>query len=109
MAFNATAKLSLGKEADYLREDSAPLIHEPLCAVRVAQPCLAAVKSRQTKNNLNSLPIHHLPTSLSALAGQQCMPLFFTSYAVIKAKSALAILSSLPLLIPASCGCGAPR
>ena len=35
------------------------------------KPCLAAVKSRQTKNSLNSLPSHHLPTSLSALAGQQ--------------------------------------
>ena len=71
IALNATAKLSIGKEADKLPEDSAPLIHAPLCAVRAAQTCLAAVKSRQTKNSLNSLPIHHLPTSLSALAGQQ--------------------------------------
>jgi hypothetical protein len=45
--------------------------HEVSCAVRAAQTCLAAVKSRQTKNSLNSLLIHHLPTSLSELAGQQ--------------------------------------
>jgi hypothetical protein len=43
-----------------------------LCAVRTAQTYLAAVKSRQAKNSLNSLLIHHLPNSLSALAGQQC-------------------------------------
>jgi hypothetical protein len=80
------------------------LIHEPLCAVRTAQTCLAAVKSRQAKNSLNSLPIHHLPTSPSALAGQQCGGLIARARPDIDPHPAairVAILHHLETLPPA--------
>jgi hypothetical protein len=53
VAFDATAKLPVGKEADQLREDGSALVHEPLSAVPGTQTSRSniqiAASSKQTQ------------------------------------------------------------
>src|SRR5258708_7386098 len=64
IALDATTELAVGKKADQLREDGAPLIHEPLSA-------LLAFKSRQARNDFNLLRSYYLQPASCNLTGQQ--------------------------------------
>jgi hypothetical protein len=66
ITLDATTELPIGKKADQLRKDGAPLIHEPLSA-------LLAFKSRQARNDFNLLHSYYLQPALWNLTGQQCI------------------------------------
>ena len=61
---DATAKLTIRKEADQLREDGSTLVHGPLSA-------LLAFKSRQARNDFNLLRSYYLQPAPCNLTGQQ--------------------------------------
>src|SRR6266496_405011 len=64
ITLDAATKLAVGEKADQLREDGAPLIHEPLSA-------LLAFKSRQATNDFNLLGSYYLQPASYNLTGQQ--------------------------------------
>jgi len=64
IALDATAKLSVWKEADQLRKDRAALIHEPLSAVPAAQTSRPDVSNR---GKLETDSTHYRPVTCCQL------------------------------------------
>jgi hypothetical protein len=58
--WHALGAVNIGNEA---------IVRRPGCSNSSRQP----FKSRQARYSLNWLPVHHLPASPGALAGQQCI------------------------------------